>query len=114
MDGGARWRDDAPMPLELTDLELETAARACRALARTTRGEAAKRIAVGLVSPRDALPCPLRTSLSLAVSIVRGSDAAASTYVYSHAAVNWAARVDGDRARCIRRLADRALSVVFG
>jgi predicted phage tail protein len=33
MDARARWRDDAHMPLDLTDLELETAARACRALA---------------------------------------------------------------------------------
>ena len=33
MDGYGRWRDDAHMPLDLTDLELETAARACRALA---------------------------------------------------------------------------------
>jgi hypothetical protein len=34
MDARARRRDDVHMPsLELTDLELETAARACRALA---------------------------------------------------------------------------------
>ena len=33
MDARAQRRDDAHMPLDLTDLELETAARACRALA---------------------------------------------------------------------------------
>jgi hypothetical protein len=33
------WRDDARMPLDLTDLELEAAARACRA-----EEQAAKRI----------------------------------------------------------------------
>jgi hypothetical protein len=49
MDARARWRDDARVPLDLTDLELETAARACRALAYQ-EGEAAKR----LENPRDA------------------------------------------------------------
>jgi hypothetical protein len=43
MDGGARWRDDCAMPLDLTDLELETAARACRVLSRQEE-QAAKRI----------------------------------------------------------------------
>jgi hypothetical protein len=43
MDCRARRRDDAHMPLDLTDLELETAARACRALAYR-EGEAAKRL----------------------------------------------------------------------
>jgi hypothetical protein len=33
MDARARWRDDVHMPFDLTDLELEAAARACRALA---------------------------------------------------------------------------------
>ena len=33
MDAGARPRDDARMPLELTDAELATAATACRAMA---------------------------------------------------------------------------------
>jgi hypothetical protein len=33
MDARARQRDDARMPLDLTDLELEPAARACRAMA---------------------------------------------------------------------------------
>jgi hypothetical protein len=33
MDAGAQRGDDAHMTLDLTDLELETAARACRALA---------------------------------------------------------------------------------
>jgi hypothetical protein len=44
MDVRSRWRDDWRMPqLDLTDLELETAARACRALAYQ-EGEAAKRM----------------------------------------------------------------------
>jgi hypothetical protein len=43
MDASARWRDDAHMPLDLTDLELETAARACRALAYQ-EGERAKKM----------------------------------------------------------------------
>jgi hypothetical protein len=44
MDALAVWRDDAPMPLfDLTDLELETAARACRALAYR-EDQAAKRM----------------------------------------------------------------------
>lgn len=44
MDGDARWRDDAHMPpIDLTDLELETAARACRALAYQEE-QAAKRM----------------------------------------------------------------------
>jgi hypothetical protein len=43
MDAAARWRDDARMPLDLTDLELEAAARACRSLAYQ-EGEAAKRL----------------------------------------------------------------------
>jgi|GEM_PF-4688073 len=42
MDAPARQRDDAHMPLDLTDLELETAARACRALAYQEE-QAAKR-----------------------------------------------------------------------
>jgi hypothetical protein len=33
MDARSRWRDDAHMPLDLTDSELATAATACRALA---------------------------------------------------------------------------------
>jgi hypothetical protein len=33
MDAHARQRDDAHMPLELTDAELATAATACRAMA---------------------------------------------------------------------------------
>jgi hypothetical protein len=33
MDALARWRDDAHMPLDLTDAELATAATACRAIA---------------------------------------------------------------------------------
>jgi hypothetical protein len=33
MDAGAQRRDDAPIPLDVTDDELEAAARACRALA---------------------------------------------------------------------------------
>ncbi len=40
-DTRAAWRDDAHMPLDLTDLELETAARACRTLAYQ-EGEAAE------------------------------------------------------------------------
>ena len=43
MDGRTRWRDDGHMPLDLSDLELETAARACRALAYQ-EGQAAKRM----------------------------------------------------------------------
>jgi hypothetical protein len=43
MDARGRWRDDARVPLDLTDLELETAARACRSLAYQ-EGEAAKRL----------------------------------------------------------------------
>jgi hypothetical protein len=44
MDACARRRDDACMPLlDLSDLELETAARACRALAYQ-EGEAAKKM----------------------------------------------------------------------
>ena len=33
MDARARRRDDWPMPLDLTDTELATAAQACRAMA---------------------------------------------------------------------------------
>jgi hypothetical protein len=33
MDASARWRDDAQMPLDLTDEELATAATSCRAMA---------------------------------------------------------------------------------
>jgi hypothetical protein len=43
MDARVRWRDDTRMPVDLTDLELDTAARACRALAYQ-EGEAAKRL----------------------------------------------------------------------
>jgi hypothetical protein len=43
MDARRRPRDDAHMPLDLTDLELETAARACRSLAYQ-ESEAAKRL----------------------------------------------------------------------
>jgi hypothetical protein len=43
MDTHDRRRDDCTMPLDLTDLELETAARACRSLAYQ-EGEAAKRL----------------------------------------------------------------------
>jgi hypothetical protein len=41
MDARARWRDDAHMPLDLTDEELATAATACRAMAYQ-EGERAK------------------------------------------------------------------------
>jgi len=41
MDARAWWRDHAPMPLELTDAELATAATACRAMAYR-EGERAK------------------------------------------------------------------------
>jgi hypothetical protein len=43
MDAGARWRDDAHMPLDLTDAELATAVQACRALA-FQEGERAKKM----------------------------------------------------------------------
>jgi hypothetical protein len=43
MDARARWRDDAQMPLNLTDDELATAATACRAMAYQ-EGERAKRM----------------------------------------------------------------------
>jgi hypothetical protein len=43
MDAHTRWRDDPQMPLDLTDLELETAARACRALTYQEE-QAAKRM----------------------------------------------------------------------
>jgi hypothetical protein len=43
MDVRAERGDDARMPLDLTYLELETAARACRSLAYQ-EGEAAKRL----------------------------------------------------------------------
>jgi len=43
MDGHARWRDYEQMLLDLWDFELETAARACRALAYQ-EGEQAGRI----------------------------------------------------------------------
>jgi hypothetical protein len=43
MDARARWRDDAHMPLDLTDAELATAATACRALA-FQEGERAKKM----------------------------------------------------------------------
>jgi hypothetical protein len=43
MDARFRRRDHRRMPLDLTDLELETAARACRSLAYQ-EGEAAKRL----------------------------------------------------------------------
>jgi hypothetical protein len=42
MDARAWWRDDAHMPLDLTDAELATAATACRAMAHQ-EGERAKR-----------------------------------------------------------------------
>jgi len=42
MDARAWRRDDARMPLDLTDLELETAARACRALAYQEQQAAAR------------------------------------------------------------------------
>jgi hypothetical protein len=42
-DGRARWRNDWRLPLDLTDRELETAARACRALAYQEE-QAAKRM----------------------------------------------------------------------
>jgi hypothetical protein len=43
MDARARWRDDAHMPLNLTDAELATAATACRAMAYQ-QGERAKKM----------------------------------------------------------------------
>jgi hypothetical protein len=43
MDARATARDDAHIPLDLTDLELETAARACRALTYQEE-QAAKRM----------------------------------------------------------------------
>jgi hypothetical protein len=43
MDARARRRDDAHMPLDLTDAELATAAQACRAMAYQ-EGERAKRM----------------------------------------------------------------------
>jgi len=43
MDARARRRDHAPMPLELSDAELSTAAIACRAMAYQ-EGERAKKM----------------------------------------------------------------------
>ena len=43
MHARARWRDDAHMPLDLTDEELATAATACRAMAYQ-EGERAKQM----------------------------------------------------------------------
>ena len=43
MDACAPWRDDAHMPLDLTDSELSTAATACRAMAYQ-EGERAKKM----------------------------------------------------------------------
>lgn len=43
MDAHARWRDDAHMPLDLTDEELATAATACRAMAYQ-EGERARKM----------------------------------------------------------------------
>ncbi len=43
MDAWARRRDDAAMPLDLTDAELSTAATACRAMAYQ-EGERAKKM----------------------------------------------------------------------
>ena len=45
MDARAWWRDHAPMPLELTDAELATAATACRAMAYQ-EGERAAKMAI--------------------------------------------------------------------
>jgi hypothetical protein len=43
MDTRASWRDDAHMPLDLTDQELATAATACRAMAYQ-EGQRAKKM----------------------------------------------------------------------
>jgi hypothetical protein len=51
MDAHARWRDDAPMPVDLTDEELTTAATACRTIAYQ-EGEAREKDG----EPHDARP----------------------------------------------------------
>jgi hypothetical protein len=43
MDAGSPWRDDAYMPLDLSDEELATAATACRAMAYQ-EGQRAKKM----------------------------------------------------------------------
>lgn len=51
MDVLTRWRDDAHMPLDLTDAELATAATACRAMAYQEGERARKMENPGLRSP---------------------------------------------------------------
>ena len=61
MDAHARWRDDAHMPLDLTDEELGTAATACRALAYQ-EGERAKKMEnPGMRRPIENTQMRLRT-----------------------------------------------------
>jgi hypothetical protein len=50
MDATVKQRDDSPMPLDLTDAELATAATACRAMAYQ-EGERAKKTENPSLSP---------------------------------------------------------------
>jgi hypothetical protein len=51
MDARRRWRDDARMPLDLTDVELSTAATACRAMAYQEAERAKKMENPGMRGP---------------------------------------------------------------
>jgi hypothetical protein len=69
MDARARRRDDCAMPLDLTDLELEIAARACRAMAYR-EGEAAKRL--GNPTGRAAIEGTAKRAAALAEKLEAG------------------------------------------
>jgi hypothetical protein len=64
MDARRPWRDDAHMPLDLTDAELATAATACRAMAYQ-EGERAKKMENPTTRGPISSACQSRSPLDL-------------------------------------------------